>query len=252
MEREEEWWDGYFDERFLSLYAPLLPPEQTAAEVEAVAELLGLGPGSSVLDLACGWGRHAVQLARRGCQVTGVDRSATLLRRAQADAARAGVEVRWVEGDAREIDYRREFDAVVSLFSSLGYFLSDAEDVRVLRAVRRALRPDGLFLLETMHRDQVAREYAERDWWETEDGTRVWVEREFDAVAGVSHERLRWRQGGEEGVKEHRIRVRAATEWVALLERAGLELLAAYGDWDLAPFHRGSERLVVLAAPAQG
>jgi cyclopropane fatty-acyl-phospholipid synthase-like methyltransferase len=245
-----EWWDTYFDERFIALYAPLLPEQESRAEAEAAAELLGLEAGARVLDLACGWGRHAVELARAGYRVTGVDRSETLLSHARRAAAAAGVEVEWVCADVRDVPASGDFDAVVSLFSSLGYFLSDEEDARALRAARGALRSDGLLLLETMHRDQVARSFAEHDWWESPDGTLVWVEREFDAVAGVSHERLRWRSGAGEGEKRHSIRVRTATEWARLLHQAGLEPLAWYGDWEPAAFEHTSERLIVLAEPA--
>lgn len=242
------WWRSYFDDDFVHLYTPFLPAAQTRAEVSAVIKLLGLSPGDAVLDLACGWGRHSLELARRGLRVTGLDLSGSLLAHARRRAARAHLAVGWVQADMRELPWTAEFDAVLSLFSSLGYFLSDAEDLRVLRAVRRALRPGGVFLLETMHRDLIARDFAERDWWAMDDGTTVWVEREFDAVAGVSHERTRWlRADGRSGEKRHALRVRSATEWATLFATAGLQPLGWYGGWDASPFTRDSERLIVVA-----
>lgn len=245
-----DWWDGYFDEDFVDLYRPFLPPERTSEEVEGVLVVLEPEPGARVLDLACGWGRHSLGLAEAGLRVTGLDRSPTLLGIARESAREAGLDVGWVRGDMRALPFLGEFDVVVSLFSSLGYFGSDAGDLQVLREVVGALRPGGRFLLETMHRDQVAREYVERDWWEGESGEHVWVEREFDAVAGVSHERLRWRKGGRTGEKRHSIRVRAAPEWERLLAEAGLVAEEWFGGWDLAPFEHTSERLIVLARPA--
>lgn len=242
-----EWWADYFDEDFVALYRPFLPPERTLEEAAGAAEMLGLERGDRVLDLACGWGRHSLELAAAGARVTGLDRSAHLLEVARRAALQAGRRVAWVRADMRRLPFREAFDAAVSLFSSLGYFGSDAADLEVLRGVRRALRPGGRFLLETMHRDQVAREFVERDWWPGADGAHVWVEREFDAVAGVSHERLRWRRGRRSGEKRHSIRVRSATEWAALLEDAGLRPESWFGDWDLSPFELGSERLVVVA-----
>lgn len=246
---ETRWWASYFDEDFVRLYRPFLTPEQTATEVDAVIEALGLEPGNAVLDLGCGWGRHAVPLAEAGCVVTGVDLSEVLLRHARAAAAEAEVEVEWVRADVRELPWSGRFDAVVSLFSSLGYFGADREDARALAAARRALRDDGLLLLETMHRDQVARGYAERDWWTGDEGETVWVERAFDAVDGVSREWLRWRGEAGAGEKYHEVRVRSATEWRALLHQAGFEAMGWYGDWDLSPFDVGAERLVVVARP---
>lgn len=244
-----DWWDGYFDETFVELYRAFLTPERTRREVRGILRLLEIPPGAAVLDLACGWGRHAVELARRGYAVTGLDWSTTLLKHARRRAHRAGVQVEWVQGDMRELPWTGRFDAVLSLFSSLGYFLSDAEDLRVLQAARRALRPGGHLVLETMHRDHVVPHYAERDWWEAPREMTVWAEREWDALAGVSHETIRWRQGEREGEKNHAIRVRTATEWLTLLDEAGFEAVECYGDWAGMPFTHTSENLIVLARP---
>jgi SAM-dependent methyltransferase len=250
-EPHEEWWRSYFDENFSRFYRPILPPDEPQHAADAIVELLGLRPGDRVLDLACGWGRHAVELARRGLAVVGLDRSEILLREARAtDRVARPV---WVCGDVRELPFRGGFDAVVCLFSSLGYFLSDAEDLRVLTAVREVLRPGGSLVLETMHRDAVVREYAERDWWKGEAGEHIWVEREFDALEGITHETLRWTgAGGERGEKVHASRVRSATEWGGLLSAAGLEPVAWYGGWELEPFSHASASLVVIADRAAG
>lgn len=243
---DEPWWTEYFDRDFVHLYRPFLTPERTRTEVAGIVEMLGLPSDARVLDLACGWGRHSVALARSGFAVTGLDLSETLLGIARRRAERAGVAVEWVRGDMRELPWRAEFDAVVSLFSSLGYFVSDEEDLRVLRAAHDALRPGGFFLLETMHRDHVVGDYADRDWWEADDGALVWVEREFDAVEGVSREWLRWRRGDRSGEKFHELRVRTATEWDGLLREAGLQPVEWYGDWGLAPFTHTSVDLIVV------
>jgi cyclopropane fatty-acyl-phospholipid synthase-like methyltransferase len=247
-----EWWTTYFDRDFFRLYRPFLPAEETRREAEGALAMLGLDPGSRLLDLACGWGRHAREFARAGLRVTGLDLSAELLRLARREEAkrRGRARVHWVRADMRHLPFREGFDAVASLFSSLGYFGSDDADLEVLRGVRAALRPGGALLLEVMHRDQVAREFVERDWWEGEDGALVWVEREFDAVSGVSRECLRWQGEGGGGEKHHAIRVRTATEWKALLEAAGLIPERWYGDWDLSDFEHRSERLIVLARRA--
>jgi len=251
VSRPARWWEGYFDQTFISLYRDLLTRERTEREIRGLREMVALPPGAAVLDVACGWGRHSIELARAGYAVTGLDLSETLLARARKRAAAARVEAAFVRGDMREIGRRGEFDLVLSLYSSLGYFLSDDEDLRVLRGVREALRPDGAFVLETMHRDHIVGAYAARDWWETDDGLTVWVEREFDAVEGVSREWTRWSKGKESAEKYHEIRIRSATEWDALLRAAGLVPVDWYGDWELAPFIHTSEDLIVVCRPAK-
>lgn len=239
------WWNDYFDESFLEVYGGLLPPDEAAEEAAAAVEILAVAPPARLLDLACGWGRHALALAELGFDVTGIDLSSTLLSHAVARSRAAGLPIRWVRGDIRTLPFSRHFDAVLCLFSSLGYFLVDDEDLSVLREAARVLAPGGRLLIETMHRDLLAREFVEHDWWEGPDGSPVLVQREFDAVSGVSREWLRWR-GSE---KFHEIRVRSATEWAHLLDLAGLEAEAWLGDWELSPFDHTSERLIVVAAP---
>ncbi|MDB4951118.1 MAG: Methyltransferase [Gemmatimonadetes bacterium] len=246
-----EWWEGYFDERFIALYRDFLTPERTAREVGGLLEMLMLPPGAEVLDLACGWGRHSIALAREGFKVTGQDLSETLLARARKRAEKAEVAVDFVRGDMRQVPWTGRFDAVLSMFSSLGYFLSDDEDLKVLRAAHDALKPDGLFVMETMHRDHVVAAFADRDWWDAGDGSTVWVEREFDAVEGVSREWTRWRRGDATGEKYHELRIRSATEWDVLLRRAGMVPVEWYGDWELAPFIHSSEDLIVVCRRAE-
>jgi SAM-dependent methyltransferase len=241
------WWTSYFDSDFLRLYRALLPPAEAQLAAASVVELLGLAPSSRILDLACGWGRHAREFAELGIEVVGVDRSETLLRHAAAAAPSEG-RPGWVCADIRELPFRPAFDAVVCLFSSLGYFLSDEEDLRALRAARDALTARGTLVLETMHRDGAVREYAERDWWDGEGGEHVWVEREFDALEGVTREAIRWlRPDGTVGEKHHVARIRTATEWNALLCAAGFFPVAWYGGWELEPFSHSSATLIVLA-----
>lgn len=244
---EADWWEGYFDETFIALYRDFLTPQRTALEVQGLREMLDLAPGARVLDVACGWGRHTIELARHGFAATGIDLSAHLLDSARRRAAKAGVAATFARHDMRALPFEGEFDVALSLFSSLGYFETEEDDRRVLAGMHRALAPGGRVVVETMHRDHVLARYAERDWWETEDGRVVWVEREFDAVEGVSREWTRWRKGGEIGEKFHRIRIRTATEWDALLRAAGLQPLDWYGDYELAPFHHASEHLIVVA-----
>src|SRR5690606_32541738 len=103
-----------------------LDPEATRREVDSILAMSGRAPGASVLDLCCGVGRHAVEFARRGFDVTGLDISPTFLDVARQKATDAGVRVAWVKGDMREIPFQDRFDLVVNLFGAWGYFATDA------------------------------------------------------------------------------------------------------------------------------
>lgn len=242
------WWRNYFDETFFQLHEDLFPEEDSRREVAAILELLGLPDGSRVLDLPCGWGRHTLLLPEAGQVAFGADLSVDLLRRAVAGAREAGLPNRFAAADVRYLPFRDgSFDAVLNLFTSLGLFLDDREDIRALAEARRVLRPGGQFLLESMHRDDVVCTYAERDRWNLPNGIEVRVRRRFDPVTGISEERLRWRRGEEKGEKRHALKLRTATEIDGLLRAAGFEEIRYHGDWNGEPLRHDSPRVIAIA-----
>jgi SAM-dependent methyltransferase len=241
------WWQSYFGEDFFQLHRDLFPEARSRREVSAIIELLGLPAGSRVLDVPCGWGRHTNLLAEAGFDVVGADLSPALLHRARGHPA--GGQLRgWAACDMRALPFPNEsFHGAINVFTSLGLFHDDADDGAALTEIRRVLKPRAVFLLESMHRDEVMCDYAERDRWILPDGTEVRVRRQFDPVRGISYERLRWRRAGEQGEKRHALRLRTATEIDALLARAGFVTVRYLGDWDGAPFTHRSPHLIALA-----
>ena len=139
--------EGVFDEDYLYFYEQMLA-ERTAAEVEQVAELLGTR--ERVLDCPCGHGRISNGLGARGYRLTGIDQSELFLERARADAEARGVDVEYVRGDMRKLQWREQFDGVVNWFTSFGYF-EDETNREVLRQFHGALRPGGRLVLETQN-----------------------------------------------------------------------------------------------------
>jgi ubiquinone/menaquinone biosynthesis C-methylase UbiE len=230
------WWEQFFDEEYLVLYAPVLQPERSEHEVAMAVSLLRLSEGMRVLDLCCGTGRHAIPLQRRGLLVCGVDSSRALLAQASERAGRVGAHPSWVRGDARELPLKNGiFDAGICLFNSIGYG-TDSEALAMLREARRCCRQ---LLLETVHRDEHVRnagpggvyEWAERD------GVRILVERWIEAVPGVSRATFRiQREGRADVVRDFRHRLYTATELVAMLRKAGFERIECYGDYDRRAF----------------
>ena len=99
MSEDKHDWERFFDEHAI-IYMDNVFTKNTLAEVDFLLELLPIEPGDHILDIGCGAGRHSVELARRGFQVTGVDISAGMLAQAADAAEKAGVEVNWVKADA--------------------------------------------------------------------------------------------------------------------------------------------------------
>lgn len=241
------WYASFFGEEYFRIYGSMLSDERTAREVEGIAQLLALAPGSAILDLACGHGRHAIPLAERGYRVTGQDLSDVFLSRARVDANARGVEVRWVHSDMREIPFESEFDAVINIFTAFGYLENDAENQRVLHQVHKALRPGGNFLIETRQRDGLVRRFQPFGVTRHEDGLLVTEERRFDQRTGRAVVRVTLiYPDGRRTETGHEARVYTLTELEAMLQGAGLDLQATYGGLDGSPLTLES-RLVLIA-----
>jgi ubiquinone/menaquinone biosynthesis C-methylase UbiE len=241
-------WDRFFDELYLETYVNRLAALEPEAEASAAAELSGCKPGADLLDCPCGHGRHSFPLADAGYRVVGADRSKTALRRAREQ----GGEREWprfVEADYRELPFEdASFDAVLNLFSSIGYHGEDA-DRTTLREFRRVLRPGGALVLEAMHRDRLMSIFRERDWEELPDGGVLFERRSFDPVSGLvetAHSLIR--ANGEREEFGYRIRAYTATELARMLDDAGFARVEFYGGLlERAPLS-AEHRLVAVAS----
>jgi SAM-dependent methyltransferase len=147
-------WREFFDS-FAPQYMNEIFTGDSVREAAFLIELLALGEGASILDIGCGTGRHAVELAGAGYAVTGIDISGGMLREAAVAAERAGVEVELIQADATSFDLGRSFDAAVCLCEgSLGLLGADdafEHDAAVLRRAFTALRPGAPFVLTLLN-----------------------------------------------------------------------------------------------------
>jgi SAM-dependent methyltransferase len=165
----------YQDDSFWITWQPYLFSAgrvmNTGYEVDRLIQLLELAAGDRVLDICCGWGRHAMELSRRGYRVTGVDRVESYLAaaRSQAEAEELPLEV--VALDVRQLDLEAEFDAAINMYTSFGYFEDYRDDLRLARNARESLKPGGRFLIQTEGKEIMARNFRPREWYRHDDGT---------------------------------------------------------------------------------
>jgi SAM-dependent methyltransferase len=247
MDVQADWYDGFFESDWLEQIALSIPNEQTAEQVDFVVEKLGLDEGARVLDLACGHGRIALELARRGYRVTGLDLSPRSLQFARERADSEGLEVEWVEADMREIPAGAEFDAIVNVFTAFGYFEDEAENQRVLDGVARALAPGGAFLIDVINLLGLVRRYRDRLWEERGDVIQV-DEHEFDFLKGRNSASWTFiHPDGKRTELRHSLRTYTPHELVVMLGQAGLDVEEAWGDWDSSELSFDKPRLIVLA-----
>ncbi len=248
MTRRPEWWQDVFNRpAFFELYqrADLA---RAAAQVDRVLALLDLRPPARVLDVCSGYGRHSVELTRRGFSVTGVDISPVQVVSAVKHATSAGVTPAFVIGDARALPVRGPFDAAINMFLSFGYFATDAESQAMLEGVARALRRGGRFLIDFWNREHEIRGFQETVLDRRDDDILEVEDWSFDPLAG----RLNWINtviypDGRREAWTQSIRAFTVAEVKAMLEAAGFALTALYGSLGGEPFTMDSEAAIFVA-----
>jgi SAM-dependent methyltransferase len=214
--------------------------------------LLDLKPPARVLDVCSGYGRHSIELAKRGFSVTGVDISTFQVDEARRLAAQAGVAPTFIVCDARDL---REagplggpFDAALNMFLSFGYFATDAESQAMLDGVARALRPGGCLLIDFWNREHEIRAFEPvvldrrgdeileiEDWtFDHLNGRLSWV----NTVIFPDGRRESWTQS---------IRAFTIVEVRKMLEGAGFALRAVYGSLDGEPYSMDSDAAIFVA-----
>jgi ubiquinone/menaquinone biosynthesis C-methylase UbiE len=244
-----ETWDALFSDFYLRAFADDEGDARAGVQAQSAARLAACVPDGELLDVPCGYGRHAIALARAGYRVTGVDRSPTLLAEARRRAGDDGPTL--VEADYRELPFPDErFDAALNLFTSLGFY-GDEEDVKALAEIGRVLRPGGRLVIETMHRDRLVHGFHEQDWHLVGGGRLLLEQRAFDAAAGVAQttQTLIDNTGARDS-RTFAVRVYTATELVAMLRHAGFDDARCYGDLEGGPFAT-TTRLVIVARRAR-
>lgn len=246
---DEKWYATFFGEDYLRIYAPTLTPDRTERETDQIVELLELSPGSEILDLCCGHGRHAIALAERGYRVTGQDLSTPFLEKAQLHADEAGVQLRLVHSDMRHIPFEEDFDAVINMFSAFGYLESEEEDQKVLVQVQKALKPGGRFLLETVHQTWLARNFQSRGWHIGSGDTIVLEQREWNLLTGRNEATVTLVQpDGTRLEHGHAMRIYTAAELVRMVTEARLTIDMACGALDGRDLSLDAPRVVLLAS----
>lgn len=241
-----EWFCRFFDDTYLEILKAQKGPERTRAEVDFLTKALRLKPGDRVLDVPCGFGRHSGELARRGYSVVGVDLSRAMLREAR-HRYHERERLRFVRGDMRRLSYREEFDAVVCLYTSFGYF-SERENVATLRKMAWALKRRGRLLID--HRNPAFDMTLPRRAWHRA-GSRIFVlsNLRFNRRTGLQENTWLILRLGDRRVVRKALRVRLWTrrQWEQRLRAAGMRFIRAYADLKEMPYRAASERLIVLA-----
>ncbi len=256
------WNEPAFSERMLQEHLDESHGAATRITTERTAQLdwlwtkLDLHPGTRLLDVTCGPGLYAVELARRGCLVTGVDFSPAAIAYAKDLALSQGVAAgcTFIEQDVRCMDFvEAEFDAAIFLYGQLAVF-SKAEAQGLLTKLSHLLKPGGKLCVELLNQDRVDKTHSE--WWFTDDkglwgdrpflhlGERFWYETEQMSLEHFYVIHLETGQLTEISLSDQTYAVETMT---GMMSQAGFRSVEVYQAWDHLPLYDADEWLVYVA-----
>ncbi len=241
---QSNWQTTFFRGVALDAWRHITNPEMTRREADFVERTLGIERGARLLDVPCGNGRHAIELAIRGYQMTGLDQSEEFVAEARSAAPLA---IRWVQDDMRSISWVSEFDGAYCLGNSFCY-LPCYEAHRFLSAVARSLRPGARFVVDTgMAAESILPSLARTRWLRLGDILMLSENRYDPAESRLDIDYTFVRRGQIE-TRPTTSYVFTAGELCRMHAGVGLLPVELFGSTNSEPYQVGSARLILVSA----
>jgi ubiquinone/menaquinone biosynthesis C-methylase UbiE len=246
----EKSWSKFFKSGFYEQgWSLKIDPQRTREEVEGVLELLKPKSGSHIIDWCGGWGRHSVEFAKRGFEVTLLDFAPNHIERAKKAMQEAGVHLNLVCTDFRQTPSHIQANCAVNLFTAGISYLTEEDDIAALKSLHAALKPHALFMIDTMNLFWLVQNYIPKGWSESEDRSmRILESREFNFLINrnFSETTIIRRSGTSEEVQTLDHRIYSPAELASVLKRAGFTPIKLFGDFDGQPFTFDSRRIIMI------
>jgi SAM-dependent methyltransferase len=239
---QSNWQTDFFRGVALEFWRRAVTPEQTHADADFLERILAAAPGSKFLDVPCGNGRHAIELATRGYSLTGVDSSEEFV----AEARQSAAAVRWILGDMCDLPWSSEFDGAYCFGNSFGYL--DYEGApKFLAAVARSLKPGAGFAIETgMAAESILPALLNKRWYRLGDIFML-SENEYHPAEGRLDIQYTFIQHGEVETRPSASYVFTVAELCRMHRAAGLEVIELLGSAAGEPYRLGSPRLILIS-----
>lgn len=239
----------FFSDGSPFLRHPLLTAERTRLEIDFLVDALPLHPAARVLDVGCGFGRHSVELARRGFHVLGIDPAAAMIRAAREKAQEAGVDVNFQQVAAEGYFPAEPFDAALCLFTTLGQVQPESDDDNrdLLANVFNSLKEGGRFALELPQKKPALDALKPSDRFGS-DTSYAEVQRSFEAQTGIVTEQFRI--VFPDGSQDFHLRYRLFTrqDVTSLITAAGLQILQSFDGYNRAGLTDDSPAMLFICA----
>ncbi|WP_299276986.1 bifunctional 2-polyprenyl-6-hydroxyphenol methylase/3-demethylubiquinol 3-O-methyltransferase UbiG [uncultured Psychroserpens sp.] len=236
----QHWYASWFDTPFYHILYKDRDHTEAQVFMDNLTEYLNVPEKGSILDLACGKGRHSVYLNSLGYDVTGVDLSENSI----AYAKQFENETLHFEVHDMCKPYKKQFDAVFNLFTSFGYFENEEDNLRTIQAIKANLNEFGFGVIDFMNSQYVIDHLVAEDT-KTVEGIDFHQKRRLEN--GYIIKDVSFTAEGQDFQFQERVKAFMLEDFEILFEKAGVYLLDVFGDYKLKKFHsKTSERLVMV------
>jgi SAM-dependent methyltransferase len=241
-DKQCEWFENWFDTQYYHILYKERDYQEAANFIDALIRYLSPKPGSNFLDLACGKGRHSIYLNLKGFNVTGIDLSQNSIEFAKQSASAT---LKFLLHDMRDVLPQNKFDYIVNLFTSFGYFSDPNDDKLVIKMVKQALKPGGIFVLDYFNFGKSHLNFG-NSFTKNIDSIQFDISKHIDngriiKEIEVTHNSKKMRF-------EEQVRIYSLQEFKQLLSLEGLTLVNTFGNYALEPFdEHSSERMILIA-----
>ena len=246
---QTNWWENFFHGVALDFWRAAISDEQTRAEADFIQKQLQLSPGARVLDVPCGNGRLAIELAGRkpeGFALTGVDTAREFIEEAKMKSSESGVLIDLQERDMRNLPWTNEFDGAFCFGNSFGYFHDD-ENTEFLNAVSRSLKSGARFVIDAPAVAECVLPNFQPNRSIELAGITVAIAHRYDHEQGRMFNDFTFTRNGLEDKRPSSQRIYTYHELIELLHEAGLEVIAAYASLAEDLFKLGANRLLLVS-----
>lgn len=213
---------------------PLLTPERTKAELDFILSQVNLKPGDNLLDIGCGSGRHAVELAQRGFRVVGIDPSNAMIQAARQAASGMDNEPQFIQARAEQFKSGQKFEAALCLFTTLGQIDNGGDNRLLVERVFDLLNKDGYFVVEIPHPEWVKTNLVYEEYIPFQKGT-MYIERSFSESDNTITEIFTRVTRAERRAYLLKYRLFSREELVTMLETCGFLIKAVFGGYQEHP-----------------
>jgi len=238
----QDWFATWFNSPYYHILYKNRNEKEAENFINRLIGHLGLPKKSRALDLACGKGRHSLQLHKSGFKVIGIDLSKESITHAKQHERE---DLEFFVSDMRTLSWSNYFDVVVNLFTSFGYFHNTEDDQKTISSVANALKPNGLFVFDFLNAVKVENNLVANEE-KTIDGIRFQINREVEN--GIIVKQIRITDGKSEHYFKEEVDALNLSTLESYLKNAELTVVDVYGNYQLEKFNEQvSDRLIIIA-----